>query len=176
MIRTFVRESSRANRQPIQNPTGIIIVTKADRDGDHILLCILAELETFSTIDNGLFESNHPYVRTVQHVGIPYCPGLWFGGPLTGGRRKAISRATMKMARDRQVERITEKRRDRVTHLRLTPSGFKRAMELANGHCELGQLMNSLARIDWSDEIWNELDLFTLEQSTCKSKTGRWTD
>ena len=67
-----------------------------DRDGNRVLLEMLAEIEVFSTLDDILFETEHPYVQSMQRLGIPYRPAAWFGGPLSGTRRKAISRATMK--------------------------------------------------------------------------------
>ena len=60
----------------------------------HILLAVLAELEVFSTLDETLLEKEHPYVCSVRHVGIPYRPAVWFGGPLSGRRRKSLTRAT----------------------------------------------------------------------------------
>ncbi len=131
-----------------------------DRDGNRILLEMLAEIEVFSTIDDLLFETKHPYVRSVQRLGIPYRPAAWFGGPLSGTRRKAISRAAAKLAVWGFVERRTQNRRDRVTHLRLTPRGFRRAFQLAD-KIDLRQLAQSLARIDWADGLWTEMDDLT---------------
>jgi hypothetical protein len=132
------------------------ILMQIDRDGNRVLLQVLAEIEVFSTIDL-LFETKHPYVEGVQRLGIPYRPAIWFGGPLSGSRRKAISRATTKLAVRGLVKRMTQNRRDRVTHLRLTRAGFRRAIDLA-GEFDLGQMVESLARIDWADPLWNVLD------------------
>lgn len=128
-----------------------------DRDSNRILLQMLAEIEVFSTIDDLLFETKHPYVPSVRRLGIPYRPAAWFGDPLSGTRRKAISRAAMKLAVWGFIERRTQNRRDRVTHLRLTPTGFRRAFHLAD-KIDLRQLAQSLARIDWAEGLGKELD------------------
>ena len=128
-----------------------------DADGNRVLLHVLAEIEIFSTIDDLLFEMKHPYVQSMQQLGIPYRPAVWFGGPLSGSRRKAISRATMKLALRGLVERMTQRRRDRVTHLRLTRAGFCQAIELA-GDIDWPQLAASLAIIAWADGLWDAFD------------------
>ncbi len=136
-------------------------MTQIERDGQRILLALLSELEVFCTIDDALFQTGHPYVWSMQHVGIPYRPVVWFGGPLSGGRRKALTRATQKLTQDGLVTRTTEKKRDRVTHLRLTRQGFKRAWELADSKPDPREMTESLARIGWADEVWDELDQLT---------------
>ena len=135
-------------------------MTQIDRDGKHILLAVLAELEVFSTLDETLFEKGNPYVWNVRHVGIPYCPAVWFGGRLSAGRRKSLTRATRKLTRKRLVRRVTEKRRDRLTHLRLTPDGFSQALQLADQKVEWQQLVESLAWIEWADDLWQALDQY----------------
>ncbi len=136
-----------------------------DADGNLVLLHVLAEIELFSTIDGLLFEMKHPYVEGVQQLGIPYRPAVWLGGPLSGSRRKAVSRATMKLALRGLVERMTQRRRDRVTHLRLTPAGFRLAIELADG-IDWPQLAASLALIAWADGLWDEFNRFAPRRVT----------
>ncbi len=135
-------------------------MTQIDRDGKHILLAVLAELEVFSTLDETLFEKGNPYVWNVRHVGVLYRPAVWFGGPLSASRRKSLTRATRKLTRDGLVDRVTEKRRDRVTHLKLTPNGFSQALQLADQKVEWQQLVDSLAWIEWADDLWNTLDQY----------------
>jgi hypothetical protein len=63
-----------------------------DADGNRVLLHVLAEIEVFSSIDDLLFETKHAYVQSVQQLGIPYRPAVWFGGPLSGSRRRTALR------------------------------------------------------------------------------------
>ena len=132
-------------------------MTQTEWDGNQILLALLADLEVFAEIED-LNTSKTAYVEEVKLIGIPYRPKTWFGGPLSSARRKDYSRAIAYLEIHGLVTCSVQPRRDRVTHLRLTPAGLRQAIQLAEGHVDLKQLAQALAWIDWAEDLWSELD------------------
>ena len=54
---------------------------------------------------------------------IEYAPGVWLDRKPTAKFRQRWSRWTRRLAHAGLIERLTETRRDRVTHVRLTKDG-----------------------------------------------------
>jgi len=58
---------------------------------------VLAAIEVFSDVPEAVIEySIDPYVAGMRGLGVPYCPSDWFQ-PLSNARRRACSRATMRL-------------------------------------------------------------------------------
>jgi hypothetical protein len=98
---------------------------------ETVLLAVLAEMETFAEIDESLLDSPQPYLVTMRQSGIPYRPDAWCHARLSAARRKAFSRAAVRLERRGWLVRLTQLSRDHVTHLRLTERGLALALTLA---------------------------------------------
>ena len=120
---------------------------------DAILLTVLAEIETFAEIPEELFVAPPRYVEQMASLGVPYRPRAWFGGSLPPRLRKVCSRAVDRLEWSGLIERITEPKRDRVTHLRPTQAGLRAALEIAATSADRRAINEALRRTDWGGEL-----------------------
>ena len=138
----------RSSVEPDHFPQG----TTADL-ANTVLLVLLAEIEAFAEIPQALLDVPVAYAKQMMHMGVPYRPRVWFGGALSPRLRKMCSRGVDRLQRDGLVERITESKRDRVTHLRLTPEGLKRALALAEPDADRAAVVAGLRRTNWGGTL-----------------------
>lgn len=124
--------------------------------GGQILVAMLAAIETFGEIDPNRVARclERDIVGMVKH-GVPYQPDTWFPG-LTMARRKAYSRATMRLEGNGLAVRITEPHRDRVIYVRPTLSGLLIAFEIAE-HANPDTVYAGLRRTRWGDALADDL-------------------
>jgi len=124
-----------------------------DRHAADILAAVLAEIEALKHLGTALEEGASPRLAGLRDVGIAYRPDDWFGGPLSGARRKAYSRAAARLEGAGLLLRITEPNRDRVTHLQLTAAGLRRALRLVGPRADLAAIAEGLGRTTWGREL-----------------------
>lgn len=126
---------------------------------DDLLQIILAEIETFADLSDELLDSNVWYVKEMATVGVPYRPAVWLNRrPLPRDRRQSISRVARRLERHGLVQRITEAKRDRVTHLRPTPAGLWRALALAGAKSDHQAVIRGLRLIYWAGSLAAEIE------------------
>jgi hypothetical protein len=91
-----------------------------DSDMGDILYAVVAEVETFGAVDPVDIEASiSSFYPEMQTIGVPYQPSLWFSW-LPPAQRKRHSRAKQWLERFVYLDRILERRQERVTHVRPT--------------------------------------------------------
>jgi len=120
-----------------------------DRHAADILAAVLAEIEALKQVGTALEDGASPRLAGLRDLGIPYRPDDWFDGPLSWAHRKAYSRAAVRLASAGLVLRITQPKRDRVTHLQLTGAGLRRALRLVGRRADLAAIAEGLGRTAW---------------------------
>jgi hypothetical protein len=135
--------------------------TPADARDRHLLLAALAEIEALAELDESLENAPDPGLAALVRVGIPYRPDGWFGETLCPACRKACSRALRRLERAGLMRLLTEPRRNRVTHVQLTPTGIRRAIELAGDATDRVAIIEGLQRTAWgadlAAEVWKTI-------------------
>ncbi|MEQ8785115.1 MAG: hypothetical protein RIC55_02410 [Pirellulaceae bacterium] len=110
---------------------------------------MLADIEAFAEAP---IDSPNTYVVSMQVSGVPYQPNQWFG-PLTMAERKACSRAAKRLESEGLVERVTQRGRNRVTHLRPTAAGICSALETAEPQADRAAIVDGLRRMNWAGHL-----------------------
>lgn len=124
----------------------------------QLLLALLANLEAFAELPDDLAAlSTHPEVAGFRVRGVPYRPNHWFRQAPTPGRRQARSRALRRLASAGLVRRITQPRRDRVTHVQFTQRGLALALALAGADADRGAVAEALRRTAWGEALLHVL-------------------
>ena len=118
-----------------------------------ILAAVLAGIETLPEVDAGLEGGATRWLAKLRDLGVPYQPDDWFDGPLSCARRKAYSRAAMRLEGAGLILRITQPNRDRVTHLQLTAAGLRRALRMVGSSANRAAVAEGLRRTTWGREL-----------------------
>jgi len=130
-----------------------------DSDMGDILYAVVAEIEAFGAVDPVDIETSissfYPEMRT---IGVPYQPSVWFSR-LPPAQRKRYSRATRRLERSVYLDRILERRRERVTHVRPTFAGLDWVIASA-GTVNLADLAEGLRRCEWASELHRQFLVF----------------
>ena len=115
--------------------------------GRNLLLSVLAEIKTLPALANplGLAEA--------RDLGIAYKPAQWDSAPLDYARRQAYSRAALRLENLGVLRRITERHRDRVTHVQLTATGLRLALWLAGRRADRSAIAEGLRLTNWGKEL-----------------------
>jgi hypothetical protein len=87
----------------------------------------------------------------MRTIGVPYQPSVWFNR-LSRTQRKRYSRATQRLERYVYLDRILERRRERVTHVRPTFAALEWVIASA-GTVHLADLAEGLCRCEWASEL-----------------------
>jgi hypothetical protein len=124
-------------------------MTAIEANARFLLLAILAEIELFAEVPDDAFEAADPFVVDMSREGVPFAPAVWVGQPLPPARRMAFSRAARRLADRGLVRRVTERLRDRVRYLVLTPDGLCRAITLAGDKADRTAVREGLHRTRW---------------------------
>lgn len=134
---------------------GTLAIRWPEPDGEQILMCVMAEIETFAELNRHVATNiEEPSISGMLHRGVSYRPSVWFGN-LSGARSKAISRATMRLERDGFARRIVEPRRNRVTHIRPTLAGMRYMTDVHQARPE--RIAAGLRRTRWGPALADEL-------------------
>ena len=94
-----------------------------------------------------------PELVQMRDNGIPYRPAEWYGIALDCAERQAYSRAAMRLEAYGVLRRITEPRRDRVTHLQLMPLGLRLALRLAGRRADRSAIAEGLRLTRWGKDL-----------------------
>ena len=124
-----------------------------DRHAADILAAVLAEVEALKDLGRALEEGTSRRLAELRDLGIPYRPDDWFGGPLSWACRKAYSRAAVRLEAAGLIVRITQPKRDRVTHLQLTAAGLRRALRLVRRRADPTAVAEGLGRTTWGKQL-----------------------
>jgi len=124
-------------------------MTAIEANARYLLLAILAEIELFAEVPDDAFDAGNSFVVAMSREGVPFAPAVWVGQPLPPARRMAFSRAARRLADRSLVRRVTERLRDRVRHLVLTPAGLARAIALAGDQADRTAVREGLQRTRW---------------------------
>jgi hypothetical protein len=129
-----------------------------DNDGADVLQALLHRLIWFASLNEPVAaQSRQPEIAGLRRHGIPYAPCEWFG-PVNDKQRQRYSRATMRLEGDGYVIRITELRRDRVTHLRPTLNGLMWALR-ASPATDIGEVTTALRRTEWGRRLAEDVEI-----------------
>jgi hypothetical protein len=128
-------------------------MTAIEADSRLLLLAILAEIELFAEVLDDAFEAADAFVVDMNKESVPFAPALWVGQPLLPARRMAFSCAARRLADRGLVRRVTERLRDRVRYLVLTPDGLSRAVALAGDQADRTAVREGLARTRWGRSL-----------------------
>ena len=122
-----------------------------------ILTAVLAEIEALGRWEesDGQTVWRPRELTALRHVGVPYRPAAWFGGPLGCAQRQAYSRAVRRLDRAGLVWLIRQRRRDRVSYLQLTAAGLRWA--LAGSRVDHTALAEGLRRTVWGADLAGEV-------------------
>lgn len=132
--------------------------TVPDSDGAAVLQALLRRLIWFASLDEPVAaQSRQPEVAGLRRHGIPYSTCEWFG-PIDDWQRQRYSRATMRLEGNGYVIRITEPRRDRVTHLRPTLNGLMWALR-ASPATDIGEVTTALRRTEWGRRLADDIEI-----------------
>jgi hypothetical protein len=119
----------------------------------RLLRAILIEVEWLPAFGCDLPNGRTLELKGIRDKGIPYAPSKWDDVPLSDAQRQAYSRAAIQLQQYGLLERITESRRDRVTHVRLTPNGLRLALQLAGPDADRSAVAEGLRRTNWGREL-----------------------
>ena len=122
-----------------------------------ILLAVLAEIEVLPMWGTALREGATWELARVRDQGVAYQPVAWYGTPLSCAQRKAYSRAAARLEVAGLLWRITEQNRNRVTHLRLTAAGLRRALQMAGRRANRSVIIEGLRQTAWGKYLVAEL-------------------
>ena len=126
---------------------------RLDDYAQKILLALLAEIEALPVLGSGLQQGAAYELLQIRDMGIPYRPGVWYGASLDCAQRQAYSRAAIRLEGAGFVRRITEPRRDRVTHLQPTVDGLRMALRLAGRRADRSAVAAGLSMTRWGREL-----------------------
>ncbi|MFN3297554.1 hypothetical protein [Caldimonas sp.] len=121
-----------------------------------MLQAVLGELVAFAGQPDDPLADADRWQWSMRHRGVPYRPDHWHGARLTPAQRMTCSRAVRGMATAGLVERVTEPRRNRVTHLRPTAAGLARA--LAGNDANQTAVTLALRKTDWGAALADEIE------------------
>jgi hypothetical protein len=122
-------------------------------DQEQVLFSAVSEIEVFGSLDPMIVrDSRDRWVAGLRTTGVLYRPEVWFG-LLSVARRQAYSRAVRRLCRRGFVERVTERCRDRVTHLRPTLAALRYVQARTNGSLNAAVLLEGLRRCRWADDL-----------------------
>jgi hypothetical protein len=126
---------------------------RLDDYAQKILLSVLAEIEALPVLGSGLQHGAAYELLQIRDMGIPYRPGVWYGVSLDCDQRQAYSRAAMRLEGVGFLRRITEPRRDRVTHLQPTADGLRMTLRLAGWRADRSAIAAGLSMTRWGSEL-----------------------
>jgi len=113
----------------------------------NLLLSVLAEIKTLPAL------VNPTALAQSRDLGIPYKPAEWGKAPLDYARRQAYSRAALRLENLGVLRRITERHRDRVTHVQLTATGLRLALWLAGRRADRSAIAEGLRLTHWGRDL-----------------------
>ena len=126
--------------------------TSRDAIAPRILAAILADVASHAP-DSAMDEEwGGPMIVDFRRHGVRYDPVRWIG-KTSVALRQACSRAVRRMVRDGLLERVTERRRERVCFVRRTAAGVRQA----GAGCDVAALMQGLAPTNWGKGIIDDL-------------------
>ena len=120
---------------------------------EKILFGVLAEIEALPIFGPALTRGATPELVQIRDNGIPYRPAEWYGIPLDCAERQAYSRAAIRLEAHGVLRRITEPRRDRVTHLQLTATGLRLALSRAGRRADRSAIAEGLRLTRWGKDL-----------------------
>ena len=120
---------------------------------EKILFGVLGEIEALPILEPMLTQGATPELVQMRDNGIPYRPAEWYGVPLDCAARQAYSRAAMRLEACGVLRRITEPRRDRVTHLQLTAFGLRLALSRAGRRADRSAIAEGLRLTRWGKNL-----------------------
>lgn len=129
-----------------------------DAEGADVLQALTDHIVWFASLDEWRATcSREPEIVGMRRHGVPYAPCQWFG-PLSDAERQRYSRATMRLEREGYLTRITERHRDRVTHLVPTLNGLMWVLR-SEGMLNTDSLAVGLRRTEWGGRLADELEI-----------------
>ena len=120
---------------------------------EKILFGVLAEIETLPMLRSALTQGATPELVGLRDTGIPYRPAEWYGVALDCAARQSYSRAAIRLEAHGVLRRITEPRRDRVTHLQLTATGLRLALSRAGRRADRSAIAEGLRLTRWGKDL-----------------------
>ena len=120
---------------------------------EKILFSVLGEIEALPILEPMLTQGATPELVQMRDNGIPYRPAEWYGVPLDCAARQAYSRAAIRLEAYGVLRRITEPRRDRVTHLQLTDLGLRLALSRAGRRADRSAIAEGLRLTRWGKDL-----------------------
>jgi hypothetical protein len=139
---------------PAKVPLSSIPVNEYARS---ILLSVLVEIEGLPRLGDALKRGATWELKQVRDQGIEYKPAKWNGVPLDEAQRQAYSRAVLHLEKFGIVQRITERHRDRVTHVRPTSRGLRLALRLAGRSADRSAVTEGLQLTHWGLELADKM-------------------
>jgi hypothetical protein len=121
---------------------------------NDLLLALLKDIVAFANIPDDQLRANRhdPYLNGMLTTGIPYRPKRWLPPPLSPAVRMACSRAARLLEQQKMAQRVTEPKRNRVTHLIPTPVGLAVGMTGTRGIIDGNAVLKGLQRTLWARE------------------------
>lgn len=119
----------------------------------RLLLSVLAEIQALPILAAPSMRGMPLELADIRDRGIPYRPAQWDNAPLDYARRQAYSRAAQWLEGMGFLRRITERHRNRVTHVQLTASGLQLALWLAGRHADRLAIAEGLRLTNWGKEL-----------------------
>jgi hypothetical protein len=145
-----------------------LLCVPVDAAGQRLLRAMLAEIESFGELAEDVAHSQHVHMLGMRFRGVPYQPCQWFA-PLTNAARMAYSRAARRLEDTGWVWRVTEERRDRVTHLQPTEAGLQLALELVPG-ADRAALARGLRHTTWGHALAERLSGLQVAQYAARDQ------
>jgi hypothetical protein len=118
-----------------------------------ILLSVLVEIEGLPRLGDALKRGVTWELKQVRDQGIEYKPAKWNGVPLDEAQRQAYSRAVLHLEKFGIVQRITERHRNRVTHVQPTARGLRLALRLVGRSADRLVIADGLRLTNWGKEL-----------------------
>ena len=134
-------------------PTRVAAAAVLDEYAKRILVALLAEAEALRDLGPALEGGASRELAELRDLGIPYRPVEWCDAPLSCASRMAYSRATAQLEHAGLLSRVTDKRRNRVRYLRLTPAGLCWGLQLVGRRADPAAVAEGLRRTTWGKSL-----------------------
>lgn len=116
-----------------------------------VLGSMLVEIENFARLPAWKRRPTEWYARQMIWYGVRYKPSGWTPDPITTARRMELSRTIRRLDKNGFLNRRTEDRRDRISHLRFTPGGLSLALDLAGDQVDFDVVRDGLNLTEWGN-------------------------
>ena len=121
-------------------------------EGQAMILAILEQIAAFSAVPARVASNS----RRMRQRGVRFSPCEWFGD-WSVAQRQRYSRTATRLERDGYLVRITERRRNRATHVQPTCYALTWALEREIVP-DLAALTSGLRRTEWGFDLATHLE------------------